>query len=111
MKVKFKAHKLFCLFLCCLNKELMLNYSPVSDFCKSYPEVQSSFIYGTVKEFVDDEKGYIEKYKLLLLSVEEDERLWLKSELRILVKSFQKELDFPGDKNLVLFKMENIFKA
>ena len=61
MKIRFKEHKLFGLFLCCINKDIMLNYQPVRYFMGIYLNVHESFIRSSVTEFVSDEKVFIEK--------------------------------------------------
>ncbi len=100
---------LFCLFLCCINKELMLHYTPVKNFMKAYPKVEYEFIHASVKHFVENEKDFVEKYKILLSNINKEEIIELKEELRIIVKSFAKEVDLPGERRLMEFKMEQLF--
>jgi hypothetical protein len=87
----------------------MLHYTPVKNFMKAYPKVEYEFIHASVKHFVENEKDFVEKYQLLLSTITKEEIIELKEELRIIVKSFAKEVDLPGERGLIEFKMEQLF--
>ena len=56
-------------------------------------------------------KKYLLKKKQLLSTSDQYEITELKAELLILVKSFAKELDLPGDRRMILHNCGNIFEG
>ena len=62
-----------------------------------------------MKDFIDDAAGYLEKYKHFLDDSDKPEIAELKEELRMIVKSFGKEVETSGERRLVEFKMEQLF--
>jgi len=102
-------YQIVALFLCCMSQDLMEYYNPMSYLRKTFPDVKEYYIRALMKMFIDDEAGYVKKYKELL-ETESNENIYkMLDMLEPVVSSYAYQMEHPGFTRGIMFRFDKYF--
>lgn len=102
-------YQIVALFLCCMSQDLMEYYNPMSYLRKTFPDVKEHYIRGLIKMFIEDQSGYVIRYKELLETETNDNIYKMLDMLEPVVQSYAYQMEHPGFTRGILFRFDKYF--